>query len=384
MQKVAQPEDGNNIIEIAPIGKGRRILLFFADYFLSFIISFLLFNIAVVPLGYLITQYDKKSDVSSTYENTKLDILYGRELLYYHDADDKYLFSTSLSFTYDVFLSYYCLDDALSPDVNYPEYGHKIENDVIWTYYHDIKQDDNLYYSLFDSYNTAGYFKKVGDQYYLEDLYKQEIAPYFNPSSEISTNGMNYYDKIGQKFFFNLYGEVIDDIKANDITYSPIALSYKEADVFVREFDAYYKNFFTYTSIIAYFISWLAYFFFVPLFREKHQTIGMSLMKIQRLNIHRLKLYTKGESALASIYPLFTGASICFFLPMTITGLTLPFALSILIYVLVLSILFQIVSAIFIIFNSYNRTITDLCSQSVCVTTENLDAIYSIEEYNID
>ncbi|HOZ02593.1 MAG TPA: hypothetical protein PKV57_02165, partial [Bacilli bacterium] len=226
------------------------------------------------------------------------------------------------------------------------------------------------------------YFEEVENQFVLKDIYKEELAPYFNSTSDLSKQGMNYYDEIGQKFFFNLYGEVISDIEQNDITYSGAALSYNNADVFIREFETFYRNFFTYSSIITYVIIWLAYFFIIPLFRKKHQTIGMSLMKIQRLNIHRLKLYSKVESALGSIYPLFTGASICFLLPMTIVGVAFPFSLPILIYAIVMAILFQIVSAIFLIFNSYNRTITDWFSQSVCVSNENLDAIYSIEDYN--
>lgn len=382
MPKTPKIEENENILEIAPIGKGKRILLFFADFFLSFLLSFILFNVVVTPLGYLITDYDKKSEVSSTYENMKLDILYGRDLLYYHDEDDKYLFSYSLSFTYDVFLSYFCLDIETSPDINYPEYGHKKVNDVIWTYYHDIKNDDSKYAFLFVKYNVDEYFEEVDNQFVLKDIYKEGLAPYFNPTSDLSKQGMNYYDEIGQKFFFNLYGEVISDIEQNDLTYSGAALSYNDADVFIREFETFYQNFFTYSSIITYFIIWLAYFFIIPLFRKKHQTIGMSLMKIQRLNIHRLKLYSKVESALGSIYPLFTGASICFLLPMTIVGVAFPFSLPILIYAIVMAILFQIVSAIFLIFNSYNRTITDWFSQSVCVSNENLDAIYSIEDYN--
>lgn len=380
MSKSPTTEENENILEIAPIGKGKRTLLFFADFFLSFLLSFIIFNVAVTPLGYLITDYDKKSEVSSTYEDMKLDILYGRDLLYYHDEDDKYLFSYSLSFTYDVFLSYFCLDEETSPNVNYPEYGHKKANDVIWTYYSNIRNNDSQYIDLFEKYNLDEYFKEIDNQFVLKDIYKEELAPYFNPTSDLSNQGMNYYDEIGQKFFFNLYGEVISDIELNDLTYSGAALSYNDADVFIRIFELFYRDFFTYSSIIAYFIVWLVYFFIIPFFRKKHQTIGMSLMKVQRLNIHRLKLYSKVESALGSIYPLFTGASICFLLPMTIVGVAFPFSLPILIYIIVMALLFQVVSAIFLIFNSYNRTITDWCSQSVCVSNENLDAIYSIED----
>lgn len=375
-------EEKENILEIAPIGKGKRVLVFLADYFLSFFLTFLLFNVAITPLGYVISQYEERSEVSSTYENMKLDILYGRSLLYYHDESNKYKFSYSISYTYDLFLSYFCLNSNISPDVNYPEYGHKIENDVIWTYYHNIKSSDSSYETLFETYNTGGYFEKIGDQYVLKDSFKQELIPYFNPSSEISTNGKQYYDAIGQDFFFNLYGEVILDIEVNNLTHPGIELSFNDADVFVQGFEDFVKDFFSYSAIAAHCLSWLIYFFIIPFFRKKHQTIAMSIMKIQRLNIHHLRLYTKSESALSSIYPLLTSASVCFFLPMTIVGVAFPFSLSLLIYILVLSLLFIVISAIFMLFNSFNRTITDWLSQSVCVTTENVNAIYSVDDYN--
>ena len=46
-------------LEIHPLSKWKRILLFLADYFIGFICAFILVNVAVMPLASLITNsYD--------------------------------------------------------------------------------------------------------------------------------------------------------------------------------------------------------------------------------------------------------------------------------------------------------------------------------------
>lgn len=386
MQEVDKNIGNPNVLEIAPIGKGKRTLLFFADFFLSFIAAFFLFNVAVAPLGYLITNYEAKGEESATYEHMKLDILYGHKLLYFHEIDDKYYFPESLEFTYDVFLSYFCFDDENAGIINYPEFGHKKENDVIWTYFHDIKMTNSKYFTLFSTYanieEESSFFVRQGDEFVLKPIYKDELVTHFDESADMSKIGKQYYDDIGENIFFNLYAEIITGIQRTNLSYSGIELSYNEAAKIAQKFEVFRQDYFTYSSIIAYFIAWLVYFFIIPLCRQKHQTLGMLLMKIQRINVHRLKLYSRVESAIGSVYPLLTGALICFFLPMTVMGVAFSFSLSMLIYLSMCSLALQIISVIFMIFNGYNRTITDWCSQSVCVTTENLDAIYSIEEYN--
>ena len=43
-------ENKQEVVEITPIKKGRRILLFLADFFINFILCFVLFNAVIMPL----------------------------------------------------------------------------------------------------------------------------------------------------------------------------------------------------------------------------------------------------------------------------------------------------------------------------------------------
>lgn len=278
MQEVDKNIGNPNVLEIAPIGKGKRTLLFFADFFLSFIAAFFLFNVAVAPLGYLITNYEAKGEESATYEHMKLDILYGHKLLYFHEIDDKYYFPESLEFTYDVFLSYFCFDDENAGIINYPEFGHKKENDVIWTYFHDIRMTNSKYFTLFSTYanieEESSFFVRQGDEFVLKPIYKDELVTHFDESADMSKIGKQYYDDIGENIFFNLYAEIITGIQRTNLSYSGIELSYNEAAKIAQKFEVFRQDYFTYSSIIAYFIAWLVYFFIIPLCRQKTPDSG--------------------------------------------------------------------------------------------------------------
>ena len=50
------------VINLVPLKKGKRILLFLADYFINFILGFLLFVVACYPLGKLMTGYTAKTN----------------------------------------------------------------------------------------------------------------------------------------------------------------------------------------------------------------------------------------------------------------------------------------------------------------------------------
>ena len=51
-------EQEQKVIEISPLSKGKRFLLFLGDFFIAFIIAFTLFNLATFPLTKLIFKTD--------------------------------------------------------------------------------------------------------------------------------------------------------------------------------------------------------------------------------------------------------------------------------------------------------------------------------------
>ena len=136
-------------IDIHPISKWRRILVFLGDFFIHFIISIIIMNIAVMPICSIFVKPETERSYAA--EKKRDNILYEHQLLFYKTDESasgnykKYDFDSNLAYTFNRFLAFYTFADETSLNPEYPEYSHKIENEVIWTYYNDICSDSITY-----------------------------------------------------------------------------------------------------------------------------------------------------------------------------------------------------------------------------------------------
>ena len=64
----------NKELNIKVISKWKRILINLGDFFINFILAFLIFNVAVTPVGKVFTDYNTKSKQFETCETLKTDI----------------------------------------------------------------------------------------------------------------------------------------------------------------------------------------------------------------------------------------------------------------------------------------------------------------------
>ena len=67
-------EENNKVFTLQPLSKWKRILLSLGDYFITFILSFVLFNLAVFPLAKVICNTSAKNNEATVME-TKADAL---------------------------------------------------------------------------------------------------------------------------------------------------------------------------------------------------------------------------------------------------------------------------------------------------------------------
>ena len=70
------------VINLDPLKKGKRILLFLADYFIDFILGFLLFVVMVYPLGKVMTGFSAKKDVYNANLELRGQILIGSKIIH--------------------------------------------------------------------------------------------------------------------------------------------------------------------------------------------------------------------------------------------------------------------------------------------------------------
>ena len=102
-------ENKENIIEIKPVTKWKRLLAFLGDYFVAFIISFTLFNIAIFPLAKLIFNTQKQNEEAVALEEKANNILKDSGYIFVPASGSS--FEEDVNYTFRVFLSYYAFDE---------------------------------------------------------------------------------------------------------------------------------------------------------------------------------------------------------------------------------------------------------------------------------
>ena len=121
MEESAKTNRGNTI-DIMPLGKWRRILLFLGDFFIVFIAAIFLSNIAVYPIIKSATGYDIKESNDVSYQQDRFQILYDNGLLFYEAAETKNNIEENLSYTFDRFLSYYVVEGPVGDEIFHTYY----------------------------------------------------------------------------------------------------------------------------------------------------------------------------------------------------------------------------------------------------------------------
>ena len=369
-------------INIVPISKWKRILVYFADAMIVFILTYLLYNLAVVPLGKLMTSYNQKDALYSENSEVVVDVLYGNEILYKNPSKSVLDYQASLEYTCDCFFSYYSVDEVSIDDKN-PQYGHKEENEVLKHYFIDIRNDQNSYVEYFDKYNAKNeyFIKNNGDTYQLKAEIKEQLHAIFDPKDEASKDGLNIYDNLKNNFFSKMYGEVMKSIEKDDLTFN--GKSYNEAKQILDSIDTYHGNLLSICSIISYFIMTLGAYLIFPLCNKRHRTLAMMMMRVERLNVNRLFITKKREVIYNAIYGFASGMYITFFLPLAFVTFNYIFSMPTLFVVSIASFIFILASLIVMLFSSFNRTISDIFTSSVLVNNEEIDKIYKAKGYQI-
>lgn len=381
MYSIDKKETKNIEIDIHPISKWKRILVYLADLAISFIIAVILMNVVVMP----IYSAFNKTNSSLSYQAEKIrdDILYEHELLFYRNDQyanyDKYNFDSDLVYTYNRFLAYYVFTDTTPLNEKFPEYTHQEKNEVIKTYFVNIRSDSAQYLDLFTKHNQEkNYFVISGANITLKQEIIDEIRVFFKPNESLGKIGQGYYDDLSS-IFSALYGCVIKDIYENDLTDTQ-GHSFKEYQAIIKEVA---KNFYlgiAICAIISYVLAWAITRLVYPLINKSGHTIAQSFMKVDRLGVNNLYPISRAETALMSAYHLFFDLPYIMFLSLSYTTFIYSFSVPIIPILSLIGLLISLVGLFIILFNPFNRSATDLLSQSVLIASEEVDGIIKAKE----
>ncbi len=368
------------VINILPLNKGRRILVSMADFFMTFMLSFLLLVIACLPLGKVMTNYKAKNVQYSENLDLRGEILIGNKIMFNSYDTDISALEYHIDFTSDCFLSYYAIDEAEPANVKYDQFGHKSENQVFHTYFIDIRGESDLFCSLFDIYNSKDqYFERAGTTIILKAEVKDQIRPHFFKNESISEVGSKYLSNLKNNIFFPMYSEIMASINKNDLVYN--SHSYNQVQKQIKGFEKYVYNLVQYTSIAATVLSASILYLLIPMVNKSRKTVGMMILKTERVNIRSLNHLRRREVILSFVYELFLVFLISFFIPMTTLSFIEMFKIQLLFILGIFSILMMLANLIFILVDKYNRSMFDRFQGIVNLTTAELDDVYRAKGY---
>ena len=365
------------VFELHPLSKWKRILLSLGDFFICFIISFALFNLAIFPLAKVICNTQAMSENAEKLEDKADDLLINNGIIFRSGGTT---FEAHVNYTFKVFLSYYAFDEEMPSTAN-PQYGHKIENEVIRTYFINIKDNEPLYLQYFNEVNFDGMFI-IGDtasSVTLKSEYKDLLSAELlevTDESKYSTNMTNFRDHVfARLFYLDIYKDIQkNDFKVNGESY----LGYLEE---VKNIMVALQWVATASALISVLLGWAVVYLVYPLINSSRHTITMSIMKVDKLKVPSLQMINRKNVLLQSFYYFVLALSPLVMLPVLFFGIAYSLNLPLLVVFSAISLGLAIISLFVILFNQYNRSGSDVLTNTVIVPTSELDSLY-LEQHN--
>ena len=299
--------------------------------------------------------------------------------------DDGFLYSAGefstfvedVNYTFKIFLSYYAFDEETPAASVDTQYGHKIENEVVLHYYESVIKDTNQYVIDFKSVNEKDQMFSIGetvDSIVLKSDYKALLSNELlevKDESKYSEAMVNFRDNVFARLF---YLHVYNHITENDYVKDGVSFNalIKEENDIIKSLNWVP----TVSSFISIVISWGIVFVAYPLINKENRTMTMSIMRIDKLHYKSLGSIDRKKVMVRSFYHFVEILSYSLFLPVVYYGLAYCFNLPLLFILSVMTLGLTIVSGLFIIFNQFNRSGSDIITDTVLVPDSELDHLY--------
>ena len=361
-------KDFQNVVNIPPLKKFKRVLLFLADFFIVFIFALLIFHVGVNPLGRVITNFDKQETSLHEYQEKRDSVLYGNEILLEKKDNGRSYdkFDSNLEYTSVCFIRYLVLDDLIEG------------RDVIHHYYVDIRENEDVYISILKEVDAKTNFLEFSaNEVSLKGLYKEEFLPYFNQDDTMSSKGSEDFVKFQDKVFAQAYQRVLADIREKDLGFAGI--SYNENQAKVEIILQNRTNLIVFGAVASYVVVWLLFMLLLPTFTKRHRTLAMIMLRIERVKQKDISEISSPTAYLGSLYFLLGGILSILFVPWgTVASFADLFSLPALFPLALISLAFILGSLAFLLFDAYNRTLGDFFTRTIMLDERDLDDFVSV------
>lgn len=369
-----QADDHQKTIDVYPLAKGKRSLLFLGDFFICFILAIFLSNIVVFPAGKAITSFDSQQQDFIQNSQDRYAILYDNKLLYNDAAENKNNFEENAQYTYRLYL------------INYLN-GENPEYEVFDNYYSEYKNRDDLsLLQIYEKYDRASLFdlnQTNESGIALTNKASVLLAPLLDNKDEMGKDGQNLYEKGFTETFIPIYNLMLDDIKFNDLR-SPLGApsrSYNQLTGEIEKFEDYNNALAIACSMIAFSIACVALYFFYPLLNKKGRTITQSIMKVDRVNKDSFQLLNKVFRIVFGLYQAILTLPCLLFVSIPTVDIASVFSIAPLTGISFSALILLIASMFFVVFDKYNRGLSEIFTVSILVSEDMLDEIYRAKGY---
>lgn len=348
--------DEDQILNVFPISKGKRILVYLADMLLNFVLSLFLFSTAVFPIARGVLDYQGKVDTMTINHQRMLDTLYENNLLSFQEEKSRYDFDTSFDYSAQLFVL-----DLLQ---------EKEEHLFPLTYFVSLKgMDKELAIQEIKKYDTSGFFAEEG--FVLKTNYVEEFLPLLDDKDTLTNQGRDDLLKFKSGSISSMYAFMIHDIQGEDSALSSYRSYYLENEELSKKND----DIIIFSSLIAYLVSCLLYFLLIPLLSKNGSTFGMIALKCIRIDVKNFDIIPKWNRLAFFISYLVTSLPTIMFVPMMFVAFYRLFSLGALFYMSLLTLALVIVSLFVVIFNPFGKSLSDILSRSIMIDNETYDNI---------
>ena len=354
----------NKTLDIFPTGKFKRILTFLGDLLLFYILTVSMFQLVVFNIASACTNYSSRLENNLETINSRMDILYNNELLFY-DESNKYSFDSSLDTTFDYFLRSYVIKDTKDP---------------IMHYFNDLDNNKNLN-EVFNKYNELGneYFNINNNEITLKDEYLDYFKPYFDTTDSLSSLGRKYLSTFRSKTFVSLYNYMLEDILKDDLSFNN--LSYINLSNKINENSNYNLLFNSINITISFIISFLIYYVLIPLLFKDRSTLVEHVLKEKRIDLNSFEFLKRRNYIVIIANNLLMSLSIIFFIGIIYMGFYSLFNYMHFLIISILSIVFILINLFILLFNPFNKTLKELSTKTILISQESLEEIYRSKGY---
>lgn len=377
-------QEKQKVIEIYPVKVGRRVLAFLAEIFVCLILSIILFELCVFQISRLIVGYDKLVEDSETYQKGQYNILYQHELLYFDETsgeENRYMISLALEDTNYYFVNFY----------SNPNNEELRKYDVFYKYFVELKdtEDGEALDNLNDSYLHYGseYFDStkttILGTYALKDEYQEAFSHNYLPGDSLSEDAQTQYEDFTKRVFLNLYNDLINDIKENDLKSLDNSFSYNQYNSEVESINHILNLNYIVCSYISFLFACIILFLVIPLITHKRETFVEIILKFERIDRKTLGYINKPIVLNIFLLKLMDCLTIVFLVPSLRVGFNYIFSFPELYLPSLIGVIIALANLAITICTKLNTSLKEITTNSIVIDSKSLDNYYQeVEVFN--